>query len=57
MFFLNKLFLNLNLIHKKKISKKNYFSFSGVDVIIENIFREKMNGFYSKMTLYRSGAQ
>ena len=46
MFFLNKLFLNLNLIHKKKISKKNYFSFSGVDVIIENIFREKMNGFY-----------
>ncbi len=46
MFFLNKLFLNLNLIHKKKISKKNYFSFSGVDVIIENIFREKKNGFY-----------
>ncbi len=46
MFFLNKLFLNLNLIHKKKISKKNYFSFSGVDVIIENIFRKKNDGFY-----------
>ncbi len=46
MFFLNRLFLNLNLIHKKKISKKNYFSFSGVDVIIENIFRKKNDGFY-----------
>ena len=46
MSFLNKLFLNLNLIHKKKISKKNYFSFSGVDIIIENIFRDKNFGFY-----------
>ena len=46
MSFLNKFFLNLNLIHKKKISKKNYFSFSGVDIIIENIFRDKNHGFY-----------
>ena len=46
MFFLNKLFLNLKFIHKKKISKKNYFSFSGVKVIIENIFRKKNDGFY-----------
>ena len=43
---IKKFFLNLNLIHKNKISKKNYFSFSGVDIIIENIFREKNNGFY-----------
>ena len=42
---LNKFLLNLNLIHKKKISKKNYFSFSGVDVIIENIFRDKKKVF------------
>ena len=41
-----KFFLYLNLLHKKSISKKNYFSFSGVDVIIENIFREKNNGLY-----------
>ena len=46
MSFFKKLLLNLNLIHKKKNSKKNYFSFSGVDVIIENIFRDKNKGFY-----------
>ena len=46
MSFLNKLLLHLNLIHKNKISKKNFFSFSGVDVIIGNIFRKKNNGFY-----------
>ena len=46
MSLLNKLFLNLNLIHKKQTSKKKYFSFSGVDVIIENIFRDKNDGFY-----------
>ena len=46
MSFLNKFLLNLNLIHKKKISKKNYFSFSGVDIIIENIFRDKNHGLY-----------
>ncbi len=46
MSFLNKFFLNLNLIYKKKISKKNYYSFSGVDIIIENIFRDKNHGFY-----------
>jgi len=41
-----KLFLNLKLIQKKIISKKNYYSFSGVDVIIKNIFRNKQKGFY-----------
>ena len=41
-----KFFLNLKLIHKKMISKKNYYSFSGVDVIIQNIFRNKQKGFY-----------
>ena len=38
--------LKLNLIHKKILSKKNYFSFSGVDILIENIFRNQKNGFY-----------
>ena len=37
---------NLNLFHKRLFSKKTYYSFSGVDVIIENIFRNKNNGFY-----------
>ena len=37
MFFLNNLYLKLNLIHKNIISKKNYFSFSGVDILIQNI--------------------
>ena len=41
-----KLFLNLKLVQKKMISKKTYYSFSGVDVIIENIFRNKKKGFY-----------
>ena len=36
----------LNIFYKKFFFKKNYFSFSGVDVIIENIFRNKKNGFY-----------
>jgi FkbM family methyltransferase len=46
MSLLNKLYLRLNLIHKSFISKKNYFSFSGVDTIIENIFKNKKKGFY-----------
>ena len=36
----------LNLIHKFLTSKKFYYSFSGVDVIIKNIFRDVNNGFY-----------
>ena len=36
----------LNLFHKKVFSKKGYYSFSGVDIIIENIFRNQNNGFY-----------
>ena len=46
MSFLNFLYLKLNLFHKNNYSKKNYFSFSGVDVIIENIFRNQNKGFY-----------
>jgi len=41
-----KFFLNLKLIQKKIISKKNYYSFSGVDVIIKDFFRNKKKGFY-----------
>ena len=36
----------LNLIHKFLISKKFHYSFSGVDIIINNIFRDIDNGFY-----------
>ena len=42
----NKIQLYLNLLHKRLISKKKYYSFSGVDVVIENIFRNKKKGFY-----------
>ena len=38
--------IKLNLLHKKLFFKKKYFSFSGVDVIIENIFRNQEFGFY-----------
>ena len=46
MSFFNYFYKKLNLIHKSNKSKKNYFSFSGVDIIIENIFRNKLKGFY-----------
>ncbi len=46
MSFLSNLYLKLNLVHKNIISKKNYFSFSGVDILIQNIFRNKKNGHY-----------
>ena len=39
-------YLKLKILYKKIFSKKNYFSFSGVDVIVENIFRNKKDGFY-----------
>jgi len=43
---LKKISLLLNLIHKKIISKKKFYSFSGVDIPINNIFRNKNNGLY-----------
>ena len=46
MSILNNFFLKFNIIHKKFFLKKKYYSFSGVDVIIENIFRHKNNGIY-----------
>ena len=36
----NKIYLELNLLHKKFLSKKEYFSFSGVDIILEKIFKK-----------------
>ncbi len=43
---IEKILTYLNLFHKILFFKKVYYSFSGVDVIIENIFRNKNNGFY-----------
>ncbi len=43
---IKKILLYLNLFHKRLFFKKSYYSFSGVDVIIENIFRNKDSGFY-----------
>ena len=42
----NKIQIYLNIFHKKFLYKKKYYSFSGVDVIIENIFRDNDNGLY-----------
>ena len=46
MSILHNFILKFKIIHKKFLFKKKYFSFSGVDVIIENIFRKKNNGIY-----------
>ncbi len=35
-----------NSIHKRFKSKKNYYSFGGVDIIVEYIFKNKNNGIY-----------
>ena len=42
----NKMYLELNLLNKKFISKKKYYSFSGVDVVLENIFKNQHKGIY-----------
>ena len=43
---IEKILAFFNLCHKIIFSKKSYYSFSGVDVIIENIFRKNNSGFY-----------
>ena len=46
MSILHNFILKFNIIHKKFFLKKKYYSFSGVDVIVEDIFRHKNNGIY-----------
>lgn len=46
MSFFYSYFLKLKILYKILFFKKKYFSFSGVDVIIENIFRNHKNGIY-----------
>ena len=43
---LKKILLYLNILHKRIVSKKNYYSFSGVDVLINDIFKKQESGFY-----------
>ena len=43
---LKKVLLYLNILQKRIISKKNYYSFSGVDVVIYDIFKKQESGFY-----------
>jgi len=43
---INKIYLELNLLHKKFFNKKRYFSFSGVDIILEKIFMHQPKGIY-----------
>ena len=42
----NKFRIHLNILQKQIFYKKNYYSFSGVDVVIGNIFRDKDRGLY-----------
>jgi FkbM family methyltransferase len=46
MSIINKIYIELNLLHKRFTSKKKYFSFSGVDVILERIFMHQQKGIY-----------
>ena len=46
MYFFDKLFLKLNLLHKIFFTKKIYFSFSGVYLILQNIFMKQNDGLY-----------
>jgi|TARA_B110000238_G_scaffold200102_1_gene249077 FkbM family methyltransferase len=46
MSIINKIYLELNLLHKKFFNKKRYFSFSGVDIILEKIFMHQPKGIY-----------
>jgi len=36
----------LNLIHKKIISKKYFYSYGGIDSVVNDIFKNQKNGFY-----------
>jgi FkbM family methyltransferase len=36
----------LNLIHKKIISKKFFYSYGGIDIIVNDIFKHQKKGFY-----------
>ena len=42
----NKFQIHLNILQKQIFYKKNYYSFSGVDVVIGNIFKDKDIGLY-----------
>ena len=46
MSIINKIYLELNLLHKRFFNKKRYFSFSGVDIILEKIFVHQPKGIY-----------
>jgi len=36
----------LNLTHKKIISKKYFYSYGGIDSLVNEIFKHQTNGFY-----------
>ena len=36
----------LNLIHKKIISKQYFYSYGGIDSVVNDIFKNQKNGFY-----------
>ena len=40
------LYSYFNILHKKIKFKKNYYSFGGIDIIVDYIFKDKKNGRY-----------
>ena len=44
--FFKNIYNLFNLIYKKNKSKKYYYSFGGIDIIVDYIFKNKSDGFY-----------
>ena len=44
--FFKNIYNFFNLIHKKNKSKKYYYSYGGIDIIVDYIFKNKKNGLY-----------
>ena len=42
----NSIYNFFNIWHKKIKSKKNYYSYGGIDIIVDYIFKDKKRGFY-----------
>ena len=44
--FFKKIYYFFNLLHKQNKSKKTYYSFGGIDIIVDYIFKNTKNGIY-----------
>ena len=46
MIFFNYIYYHFNLFFKKINSRKNFYSYSGIDLLVSNIFKNSKKGFY-----------